>query len=51
MTPPRRPADAPSISHTATGRVTNNTGHALNGASARTDTAPAQNAIAARRHP
>ena len=38
--PPSRPADAPSISQTATGNVTNSTGQALTGASASTDTAP-----------
>ena len=51
ITPPSRPADAPSISQTATGKVTNSTGKALTGASASAETAPATNAIAARRQP
>jgi len=49
--PPRRPADAPSISQTATGIVANSRGQALTGASESTDTAPAMKAIAARLHP
>src|SRR5437588_1658041 len=51
ITPPSRPADAPSISHTATGKVMNSSGKALTGASASADAAPAMNAMAARRHP
>ena len=51
ITPPSRPADAPSISQTATGNVRNSTGQALTGASASTETAPAMNAMAARRQP
>ena len=38
ITPPSRPAEAPSISQTATGKVRNNTGQALTGASASTET-------------
>src|SRR5258707_6433388 len=50
-TPRQAPAPAPSISQTTTGKVANSTGHALNGAIASADNAPARSAIAARFHP
>jgi hypothetical protein len=50
-TPLNRPAPAPSISHTITGKVTNSTGQALNGAIASDDSAPATSAMAARFQP
>src|SRR5665213_3794330 len=50
-TPRARPAPAPSISQIITGNVRNNTGHALNGAMASADSAPATSAMAARFHP
>src|SRR5258708_39234769 len=50
-TPRQAPAPAPSISQTTTGKVANSTGHALNGAIASADNAPASSAIAARFHP
>src|SRR5258705_9977230 len=46
-----RPPPAPSISQTITGKVRNNTGHALNGAIASDDSAPATSAMAARFQP
>src|SRR6185437_1970711 len=49
--PRRRPAPAPSVSQTMTGKVKNSTGQALNGAIARTDSAPARQAMAARFQP
>ena len=49
--PRRPPAAAPSISQTATGKVTNSTGQALNGAIASADIAPATSAMAARFQP
>src|SRR6202041_3623669 len=50
-TPRARPAPAPSISQTITGNVRNSTGHALNGAMASDDSAPATSAMMARFHP
>src|SRR3954451_3734971 len=50
-TPPQRPAPAPSISQTTTGKLTNSTGQALNGAIASADSAPATSAMAARFQP
>src|SRR6266581_1855044 len=46
-----RPPPAPSISQTITGKVRNSTGHALNGAIASDDSAPATSAMAARFQP
>src|SRR6478735_7847800 len=49
--PPQRPSPAPSMSQTRTGKVRNRTGHALSGAIAAADKAPAAKAISQRRHP
>ena len=49
--PPKRPAAEPSISHTSTGKVRNGSGQMLNGGSASVVTAPARNAMSARRQP
>src|SRR5436189_5583962 len=43
-TPLSLPAPAPSISHSTTGKVRNNIGHALNGGIASADSAPAASA-------
>src|SRR6516165_10942006 len=51
ITPPSRPAPAPSTSRTSTGKLTNSSGQASIGGRARAPSAPAANASAARRHP
>src|SRR5438874_13772854 len=50
-TPLSLPAPDPSISHSTTGKVTNNMGHALNGGIASADSAPAASARATRFQP
>src|SRR4051812_39172281 len=50
-TPLSLPAPAPSISHSTTGKVRNNIGHALNGGIASADSAPAASARATRFQP
>jgi hypothetical protein len=49
--PPKRPAAEPSISQTSTGKVRNGSGQTLKGGRASVVTAPARNAMSARRQP